>query len=133
MFRSTTSKKNFGYIRNLLNSYNFTRNFDETNDYYTYSLRISVSKLKELLSKNIFYNHLRNENDLLQTSSFMVKKKSKIIFEATMTDEHLLGMSKFNLIQKLKELDNSIELVLEIGLMNMYYSPIINLIKKVSV
>lgn len=126
MFRSTTATKNSRYIKNLLNSYDFKCNFNEKNDYYTYSLEISVSKLKELLSKDTFYEHLRNEYGLLLTSSFVIKEQHKTLFKATAFEEHLSGMNKYNLIQILKELDNSLVLNLEIVLMNLYYNSLIN-------
>lgn len=129
MFRTTTAKKNFGYIKKLLNDFDFKCYFDDKNDYFTYSLNITVSKLKELLSKNTFYNHLRNEDGLLETSSLTIKYNDKDIFKATIVEEYLIGMPKYNLIQTLKKLDNSNEINIEIGLMNLYYNSLIQEIK----
>lgn len=125
MFRSTTANRNCGYLKNLLKQHSFTGELDKITDFHTYFLNISASKLKELVIKSTFDNHLKNENGLLMTSSFVVKNNDEVIFEATIVEDNLIGMPKYNLIQLLKELDTSTELKLEIGLMNLYYGDIL--------
>lgn len=127
MLRTNHAKLNNKYINDLITNYNFKGIYNPEEDYHNYKIDFNVEDFKKLLFKNVFYNHLQNVDDLLYLSSLKLLVNNEIIFETDLFEfleletKDLLGMIKYNLIQKLKLLDPKTKITVEIGLINSYF------------